>query len=269
MALIQCKNCGKEISDKALTCPHCGVQLGEKIQEEAQPLICKECRAEIPLGAEACPNCGHPVLQEEPPQKVEVVSVTPPKLRKNAKKGIIAGIVAVVIIAIIAVAIGNSRNKKAVANYGDNLALVAYTMLSGAADAEDAGNLIKSVWYNSIYEKQDATTDKYTRRNVYGPFYDDFNDALSNLFSDSDFSDTISDIKSNQSTVSGLMKTLKNPPAEYEDAYDAVKDCYDAYLVLTNLAISPSGSLQTFSSNFNNADSDMLRAYNALQVYIG
>ena len=27
MALINCKECGKEISDKAFTCPHCGIKL--------------------------------------------------------------------------------------------------------------------------------------------------------------------------------------------------------------------------------------------------
>jgi len=28
MALIKCKECGKEISDKAVSCPHCGCPLG-------------------------------------------------------------------------------------------------------------------------------------------------------------------------------------------------------------------------------------------------
>lgn len=35
-------------------------------------------------------------------------------------------------------------------------------MLDGAAKAENAGNLIKSVWYNAIYEERDTETDKYT-----------------------------------------------------------------------------------------------------------
>lgn len=39
---------------------------------------------------------------------------------------------------------------------------VSYTMLDGAAKAENAGNLIKSVWYNAIYEERDTETDKYT-----------------------------------------------------------------------------------------------------------
>lgn len=36
MALIVCKECGKEISDKALTCPHCGSPNGEVEVESAQ-----------------------------------------------------------------------------------------------------------------------------------------------------------------------------------------------------------------------------------------
>lgn len=30
MALIQCPECGKEISDKAVACPHCGAWLNAK-----------------------------------------------------------------------------------------------------------------------------------------------------------------------------------------------------------------------------------------------
>ena len=59
-------------------------------------------------------------------------------------------------------------------------------MLSGASDAESSANLIKQVWYNSIYEKQDDETDKYTKPDGY--FVSDFNDALGNLYSDESFS---------------------------------------------------------------------------------
>lgn len=32
MALIKCSECGKEISDKAYTCPHCGAPLNQSIK---------------------------------------------------------------------------------------------------------------------------------------------------------------------------------------------------------------------------------------------
>jgi hypothetical protein len=150
--------------------------------------------------------------------------------------------------------------------YASNLNLAVVSMLSGASDAETCGNLIKSVWYNAIYEKSDDSTDKYTRPNGY--FVSDFNKALSLLFSDESFSSDINDIESNQDTVQSLMKSLKNPPEEYEDACETVNDMYDAYIALTNLVTSPSGSLQTYSSNFNDADSEVLNTYNSAKVYL-
>ena len=79
-------------------------------------------------------------------------------------------------------------------------------MITGGAKAEEAGNLIKSVWYNAIYEERDNTTDKYTRPD--GFFVDDFNDALANLFADTTFTEIIEEIKENQKVVSGYMKDL-------------------------------------------------------------
>ena len=40
-----------------------------------------------------------------------------------------------------------------------------------------------------------------------------------------------------------------------------VSDLYDAYISLTNCATDPSGSLQTYSSTFNDADTNTLNAY--------
>lgn len=156
---------------------------------------------------------------------------------------------------------------ESVKTYSDNLELATVTMLKGAGDAEDCGNLIKNVWYNAIYKEKDDETDKYTRPDGY--FVSDFNDALGNLFVDSSFSSKIDSIDKNQDTVNSLMKKLKNPPEEYKDAYDALSDFYDAYLALTGCATDPSGSLQTYSSTFNDADTDTLNAYKAMQQYLG
>ena len=65
-----------------------------------------------------------------------------------------------------------------------------------------------------------------------------------------------------------IEEKLKNPPDEYKDAYDAVSDLYDAYISLTNCATDPSGSLQTYSSTFNDADTNTLNAYKAMELYL-
>ena len=192
-----------------------------------------------------------------------------PLIDKKNRNKIIAIVVGIVLAAICGVSIKQMVDKqnleKAEANYKSNLSTIMHTMLSGASDAESACNLIKKVWYNSIYEERDTETDKYTKPKGY--FSGDFNDALELLFSDTSFSVKIQDIKTNQVSVKSMMKTLQNPPDEYESAYDSLKELYDAYLDLTNLAINPTGSLQLFSSNFNDANGKMLKCYNAMEIY--
>ena len=248
MAMTTCPNCGEQISDKAKKCVHCGTVL---VQEEKK--YCPDCGAELEEGMDTCPKCGCPIENiietEKTPQQVEVTGV---KITKKSKKIIAIAIIAV-IGAIMIATIGVQTHKKNVAakaaaeaqkqseEYGTNLNLAAYSMLSGASDAETCGNLIKKVWYNAIYKESDSKTDKYTKPDGY--FVSDFNDALQNLFSDSSFSGQIADINSNKDTVNSLMKKLKNPPEEYKDAYEALSKLYDAYISLTNLATDPTGSL--------------------------
>ncbi len=259
MAIISCPNCGKQISDKALKCLHCGYKL---VAEEKK--VCAECGTELLEDAVECPVCGCPVnVETANPQQVEVTGV---KISKKSKK-IVIGVIAIIFIAAIAIVGVSQLNKQnAAKSYGENLELITYTMLSGASDAESCGNLIKQVWYNAIYEERDSETDPYTRPNGY--FVSDFNEALQNLFSDESFTDQIESIEDNQSTVQSLMKEMRNPPDEYEDAYEALSELYDAYINLTNLVTSPSGSLQTFSNDFNDADSETANCYNAMSLYL-
>lgn len=284
MALIQCKNCGKEVSDKAIVCPGCGTQLVEEKAIEAENIvktvICEECGSEMPMELETCTNCGCPLPKTKEPvedaaQKVEVTAVNL-QMKKSTKKYIVTAAIAVIAIVALALLAVSIKNKKAadayannVAAYSANLEKASYTMLLSAAKAEEAGNLIKLVWNNSIHEVSDSKTNKYTKtKNGTGWFHSDFNDALGSLFSDKDFKSTVNQIETAQNEAANIMKSLKNPPEEYEDAYDAVKDYYEAYITLTNMVTNPNGSLQTYSSGFNNAVSEFMKCYNALDLYV-
>ena len=276
MALIPCRNCGKDVSDKAKVCPHCGAQLIEEQAEQPQPLLCEECGAEIPPDAEACPNCGCPVAQQEeqpgePPQKVELTAVKLPKLNAHTKKLVLGGIIAAVVIILAIILIVSRQRKSAAAqlsaDYGENLETITSMILTSAVQTEDAGQLIRNVWYNCIFEERDNETDPYTRPNGY--FLDDFNEALAALFADEEFNQRLQGIETSQDSVTGIMRELGNPPAEYEEAYQAGRELYDAYMEFTNLVLNPSGNLQTFTANFNDADSELLNCYNAMSLYIG
>ena len=273
MAMTTCPNCGEQISDKAKKCVYCGAVL---IPEEKK--YCPDCGAELEEGMESCPKCGCPiekdVASEATPQQVEVTGV---KVSKKSKKLIVIGMIAVIAVAI-SVVVSVQVHKKNVAakaaaeaqkqseEYGSNLSLAAYSMLSGASDAEKCGNLIKQVWYNAIYKKSDSETDKYTKEKGY--YVSSFDVALQNLLSDNDFSSQLADIDDNKDTVNSLMKKLKNPPEDYKDAYDSLSKLYNAYISLTNLATDPTGSFQTYSQNFNAADSETLNCFNALMMYL-
>lgn len=273
MALVTCPSCGNSISDKAKVCPNCNYQITEDVSmENFDPKICEDCGAELSADDTVCSKCGCPVKQNEEiiPQKVEITSVNLPKAKKSAKKVII---ILSIVIALIVTGIGaffvikGEQDKIASSNYFENLELATITMLDGASKAESTCNLIKSVWYNTIYEEYDVTTDKYTCSNGFG-FNSDFNDSINALFSDSGFIVDIEYIKSNQDKVAKLMKELQNPPDEYEEAYEALKEFYDAYLDLTGLAVNPSGSLQSYSSDFHDADTETLNCYKAMQIYV-
>lgn len=264
MALIKCPNCGTDVSEKAKQCPNCG----ETLQTQKVEKVCEECGYELDDNTTICPKCGCPVPESEEQKKT------------RKKKKIIISVIAilVVILALIAIvcvvkvtnqkkaeeaaATEEAARVQAVNDYASNLELASFTMLTGASTAEEAGTLIHDVWYDTIFDEHNADTSKYTSGNS------DFNDSLSELFSDEEFQDKISSIKSNQATVNELMQELTNPPAEYEEAYDTLKNYYDAYLELTNLAISPTGSLQSYTDDFNEADSNVLKYYNAMDVYI-
>ena len=80
MALITCRSCGKQISDKAKACPGCGAIVFPEGPEAIKQLFCTECGSAIPSGLEVCPNCGCPVEtvdqddKQESPQKVEITA---------------------------------------------------------------------------------------------------------------------------------------------------------------------------------------------------
>ncbi len=61
MSLINCKECGKQISDKAKKCPHCGV--------ENNLVTCPECKKMIESSLNVCPNCGYEIKKGQDKRK--------------------------------------------------------------------------------------------------------------------------------------------------------------------------------------------------------
>jgi DNA-directed RNA polymerase subunit RPC12/RpoP len=240
MALIKCPECEKEVSDSAISCPHCGFALA--IPQETKTVE----------------------------QRASSVVVTGIRVNSNAKK-IIAGGVIVLIIAVIAVFIAKGvgeRNSKreyeeAFNAYVDKLENFAYTSLSMAADVEKMSNLIDNVWYNAIYSKSDLETDKFVKKN--GKYVEDFNIALANLFEDEDTIEKIAGIKSDQEAIKALWSELSDPPVGLEKCYEIADTLYETYKEFSRLSISASGSYNSYSRDTFDLDSNFIKYYDQLK----
>lgn len=128
MALINCPECTKEVSDKVKTCHH----------------------------------CGYPFMDDDT-QKVEVTSVKL-QVNKGKQKKIIATIVVIIVIATIVYIGYSSRYQN---QYSENLDSAVEKMAVSASDAENLLNLTGNVWSNAIFEEADSETDEYTQPNGY------------------------------------------------------------------------------------------------------
>ena len=71
-------------------------------------------------------------------------------------------------------------------SYKDNLKITLSKILNSSAKAEKICKLTMKVWHNSIYKEHDTETDAFTMENG-SYFYDDFNDALKNLYNDTTY----------------------------------------------------------------------------------
>ena len=64
---MRCPNCGSEVDEGALTCPHCQIDLSltQRIPV-TQAQWCPHCGALVAAAAESCPKCGLPLPQAVP-----------------------------------------------------------------------------------------------------------------------------------------------------------------------------------------------------------
>lgn len=263
MAMIKCPNCEKEISDKALKCPACGYEMPVNTATNR----CEECGQELPEGATECPNCGCPVKAvDNTPQRVSVANVELHRISKKTRNIIIAVLALIVIGVGAVIGFGKLQSSNKASVYKENLAKAVSKMYSGGYMAESACTLIHDVWYNTIYEKSNWQTDKYTK--IGSTFHEDFNTSLMLLTWDDDFSSQITSVKNNVTEVENLMKELQLPPEDMKAAHTGLLNLYDSYIEITNLAINPSGNLNSYTSSFNSADSNFAKYYKAMQIYV-
>ena len=238
---------------------------------------CPYCAEVINVNAIKCKHCKTLLDQERLPLDNDLPVINQTTLGIKDKKSsvyrkikpvqAISIIIGIIVIAIFAMAYYNNQKElEATQLYAENIDAITFEMLQSAAEAEIVLNLTARVWFNSIYKEEDFETDRFTRKD--GKWVEDFNDALSNLFADSDFLYEVSSIEYSQTQVEALMKSLQGPPKEYERTYETLLDLYAAYQGLVELAINPKGNLNSFSSNKEEKLDKFLDIYRRLEMQL-
>ncbi len=250
MALIRCPQCQNEISDRASKCPNCGYEM----YMTGEFGFCEECGKPLKPNVSSCQNCGCPILPKDNKKQT-----------KQSRVKAIAVILAIFIVVSLATAFTlNDLNNKKADQYREQLADAADLIATGGPKAAETAELVSSVWYNTIYEKDDIKTDKYTKNGRQ--FNKDFNDSLANLFADTEFQAKKDEIIKNREDLTDAMILLKNPPRKYKETYTKFLECYDAYMDFTELAIYPKGSLETYTNNISEISSRMSDAVYNLRL---
>ncbi len=157
--------------------------------------------------------------------------------------------------------------QKQLAQYEADMKEVVNLMLNGAVVTENCANLMQSVWHNCIFQLNDSETDKYTL-NSSGKFYEDFNDALDNLYKDESFVADYQTISDNQAKVTKKIRDLKNPPEEWKTAYSDLVSYYDSYYDFTKLVLHTNCSLNEFKEMLKEYDNEFAKRYQKMKLYL-
>ncbi len=251
MALINCPNCNKEISDKAKVCVGCGHQLVE-VNTEKKMINCPECGVITDGLTDVCTNCGYPFSTLQ----TKIEETQKPKKVFKKKWFYILTICLVLLISVISIVFNSAKTE----NYNIEICTAVDEIMEVSAEVETIGNQICSIWKNAIHDKNNEYTAKYTSGAK------DFSEALNNLFADEEFIGKIKYVRNKQTEIDTYLGKLRNPPHKFDDAYDEFKELYYAYADYTDFVISCKGSYNTYTEDFLKKSSALMKSYREIKV---
>lgn len=229
MSFIVCKYCNKKISDQLVECPFCK----KTVSEGTEPLPSNNDVDSIP---------SKPLLDVKLPQKGNDFSSNK---GSNRNFRIIIVLSVTIILTISSIVFFNYYKKEAMnKGFGQSVERVSNQLTLLAVTTEDIVNLIAKSWRDAIYKQGD-----------YLDYYADYNDDWEIDFNDAIYRirthDKLDDIKFIELLLNDLGQEIKKlvVPTGKERDSERLKEIYLLFSKYADMAISPSGSLQTYSQH--------------------
>lgn len=138
--------------------------------------------------------------------------------------------------------------------------VLADEMITIASKAEETGNMIQKVWYNTIWETSDPETDEYTKTD--GNFNEDFNDSLLAYFSSSDYILNVGTLKERKTDFLKRVRELSDHPDDCSYLYEELKALQENVSeYCQQIVIVPSGNYRSYSAKKTEITDQILKHY--------
>jgi len=166
--------------------------------------------------------------------------------------------------------------------YREELLNVADDILSNSAEVENILEQYSRIWNFTIKSNgailvEDMMSEmnldrndieKHFTINAAGNIPDDFS---LNIFSLQDHLRDVGKIALIEETsriIRDSVSELNNPPSGFDNAFNELLDLYDVSEEYLEMALNPTGSLQSFNENKNRLSSDILSKYKRIEVLV-
>lgn len=176
------------------------------------------------------------------------------------------------------VLVGCSDKKSS--EYRASLKNVADEITANASEVEVILDKYSTVWSYSIKNRSPVGIDsmaqavnldrsmieKYFEINPANNVSNDFSSNIHSLLAYYEGEGKISSIKEASESIKNKIIELNNPPTEYEKAYNEVLDMYSLSEEYTEMALNPTGTMQTFNENKNRLSGEIIGKHKRIEV---
>ncbi|WP_017413476.1 zinc-ribbon domain-containing protein [Clostridium tunisiense] len=225
-------------------------------------MICTNCNKEITNESKFCPECGNPFIIESTNNSevtaLHIAENTHIKQKQNKRKKIIISII--LLVTIVGSILGGFAYKKQAAHkkYEYNFNVTVLKVLGETIEIETMCSKISSFWHDVIFGNMFV----FKENGELG----DFNDSIKQLQKAWKDNGTLSKREQAKAEIETQMKSLQNPPKDYESAYALLVELYSIYGQIYSQGTSPTGSLTSYNADVDKLFSDFNKIYDKMTI---